>query len=319
MQWILWRLLNGMVVMIGLCFGLQLAAVGMGLVGLTSDDGLRIVFSSNAEPSIDSPRNLYIMKPDGSGIRPMDNLEGDSGDHACSPHDNRIAFTSTSLRTGAGIHVVSIDGSSQAVLTASREVSFSPTWSPDGRKLAFVSIRNGLYEIYMMNDDGTHRTPITHNAATNTAPAWSPDGQRIAFVSRLRDLIDPLGFNDDVFVVDVDGSHLRRLTYGGTQEYYPAWSPDGQRIAYTSGRDGSSELYVMDADGGETRQLTANGSFNYAPAWSPDGAQIAFVSNVGGNDDVYVMNADGTDTRRLTFGSASDAWPCWLYIQSGVD
>src|SRR5687767_5297072 len=109
----MWHLLAGIAALVSLSFALQLAAVGAGASGVTSDNGLRIVFSSNGEASTQSPRSMYVMKPDGSGLRPVEFLEGDSGDHACSPRDNRIAFTSTSVRSRPGIYVVSIDGSSQ--------------------------------------------------------------------------------------------------------------------------------------------------------------------------------------------------------------
>jgi Tol biopolymer transport system component len=131
----------------------------------------------------------------------------------------------------------------------------SPAWSPDGRKIAFVSNS----EIYVMNADGSEQRTLTQRGAQ---PLWSPDGRKIAFVS-VRD-----GKYDEVHVMNADGSGKRNLTHNPAPDGAPAWSPDGRRIAFQSWR--GADLYVMNADGTGQRNLTRTpGAREFGIAWSP--------------------------------------------------
>ena len=114
----------------------------------------------------------------------------------------------------------------------------------------------------------------------------------------------------DIFAMNADGSEQLRLTRSPADDYWPAWSPDGDTIAFTSTRAGNPEIYVMDGNGGNQRRLTRNGAADAWPAWSPDGHRIAFASRRSGNDEIHVMNADGSGQRRLTEIGASDM-PVW--------
>ena len=148
----------------------------------------------------------------------------------------------------------------------------SPAWSPDGRRIAFESERDGNDEIYVMNADGSGVARLTVNDAIDGSPAWSPDGQRIAFDS-LRD------DNFEVYLMNADGSGVTRLTNNDARDWHPVWSPDGRRIAFESNRDGNAEIYLMNPDGSGVVRLTYNGAADWvSPAWSPDGRRIAFVS-----------------------------------------
>ena len=104
---------------------------------------------------------------------------------------------------------------------------------------------------------------------------------------------------------------IQRLTDHDAIDLYPSWSPDGQRIAFHSYRDGNSEVYVMDADGGNPQRLTDHDAGDEFPSWSPDGRRIAFESNRDGNWEVYVMDADGGNPQRLTDHDAGDEFPSW--------
>ena len=110
-----------------------------------------------------------------------------------------------------------------------------------------------------------------------------------------------------LYVMNADGSGQRWLTSTLTSWGTSAWSPDGRRIVFGSGRDGNGEVYVMNADGSAQRNLTHERSNDFAPAWSPDGRRIAFLSNRGGNSEIYVMNADGSRQRNLTRNPADEA------------
>ena len=179
-----------------------------------------------------------------------------------------------------------------------------PSWSPDGRRIAFESSRDGDWDIYVMNADGKDIMQITDDDAWDTSPSWSPDGRRIAFVSR-RD------GDFDIYVMNADGSGVVQLTDDDAGDGGPSWSPDGRRIAFTSDRDGDRDIYVMNADGSDVVQLTDGSSDNWVGSWSPDGRRIAFTSNRDGDNEIYVMNADGSGIVQLTDDDARDAGPSW--------
>jgi hypothetical protein len=113
--------------------------------------------------------------------------------------------------------------------------------------------------------------------------------------------------------MSADGSSPTRLTTNSASDYAPSWSPDGEKIAFTSERNGTlnDDIYVMNANGGNLTRLTANTASNTAPSWSPDGTKIVFTSNRDGNDEIYAMNADGSSPTNLTKNAATDSNPSW--------
>ena len=231
-----------------------------------------------------------------------------------------LAFSAT--RNGNGdIYILDLD----AALTSSGPVvatrlttdpasDFDPTWSPDGRQIAFRSQRDGNDEIYVMNADGTCQRNLTNDPVNDWSPAWSPDGTRIAFAR----FFDANPYTD-LAVINVDGSGLRRLTTASGE--YPGWSPDGARIAFATAWDGNYEIYVMNADGSDQTRLTNNPAYDMSPAWSPDGTHIAFDTQrdhfpptevgIGPEFEIHLMNSDGSGDIRLTNNTREDRFPDW--------
>ena len=206
----------------------------------------------------------------------------------------------------AEIYVMNPDGSGQRRLTNEKAADNTPAFSPDGRRIAFVSQRGGGRDIYVMNADGTEQKRLTDFTKLGLAaanPSWSPDGKRVVFRSAVNRV--------NVYIINADGTGLIKLTDEPRGVAMPAWSPDGRKIAFSNLRHGKPQIYVMDTDGGNEVRLTSNTSRDNRPAWSPDGRLIAFHSDRDGNMEIYVMNADGSDQRRLTRNPAEDSYPSW--------
>ncbi len=176
------------------------------------------------------------------------------------------------------------------------------------------------WRIYVMNADGSGVTALTGEGQDNTAPVWSPNGQKIAFVSQ-RD------GNREIYVMDADcvneaggcDQSAVNLTRHPADDWTPAWSPDGQRLAFSSIRAGNWEIFVVEVAclaqpescPDQTTQVTSDGNANILPVWSPDGSRIAFSSKASGNWDIYTMNNSGADVRQLTTDPANDLSPAW--------
>jgi Tol biopolymer transport system component len=188
---------------------------------------------------------------------------------------------------------------------ATREDLFfqvEPAWSPDGRSIAFTSLRDGTHHIYVMRADGTGTRRLTSGTKNDDHPSWSPDGRRIVFARE-----------GALFVVPVAGGNPRRVGQGLGNAADPAWSPNGRLIAYDYRKPGFSirELYVMRADGSAVRQLTRLRQVSALPAWSPDGKRIAFESNATGRTEIYTVRPDGRDVRHVTRSDADAIQPAW--------
>ena len=186
---------------------------------------------------------------------------------------------------------------------------FTPTWSPDGRQIAYRFQPGGdeSGELYVMRADGSYSQNLTRNRTFDYAPAWSPDGKRIAFASGRG---SPDGV-PDIYVMNADGAGVRRLTRNSDIDEYPSWSPDGRRIVFssTAGVAFSGEtraLWVINSDGSHLRRLTHGQHYDMRPAWSPNGRRIAFESSRGAPRSlprtIWVMNVDGSGARRVIRG-----------------
>ena len=225
-------------------------------------------------------------------------------------HKPMIVFSSA--RDGnAEIYVMDADGKNQRRLTNHPAADFHPSWSPDGKKIAFTSRRNGgNIQIFVMDSDGQNPTRLT-NEVWDEDPDWSPDGQKIAFTG-YKDAGGGAAWDIDVYVMDPDGKNRRRLTDILGYNSDPSWSPDGKRIAFVNSRPEATEIYAMDSNGENPTRLTHDAGNNRQPSWSPEGEGIAFVLNVNnlGSLQIYVAGSHGKNPRKLTDGML-DLNPTW--------
>ncbi|MEW5790951.1 MAG: Tol-Pal system beta propeller repeat protein TolB [Pseudomonadota bacterium] len=190
------------------------------------------------------------------------------------------------------LNVSDSDGANPQVVVSSRAPLMSPAWSPDGRKLAYVSFEAGRSAVYIQDLGTGKRERVAFYPGINSAPAFSPDGRSLA-LSLSRD------GNAELYVLDLSGRELRRLTNNPAIDTEPTWSPDGRSIVFTSDRSGSPQLYRVAAGGGEPRRLTFSGSYNAAATYAPRGGTIAFVHRSGGVYTLARINEDGSGLRVL--------------------
>lgn len=223
-----------------------------------------------------------------------------------------FAYVSQGLDLRDDVFLLSADGKVDSNLTRSGGYDSWPSWSPDGLKIAFESERAtlGASDIFVLTLDGSVATArITFDTVhSDVQPAWSPLGNRIAFVSSR----DSAGF--DIYLMDVDGGNVTRLTTDAEHSVQPAWSPDGSKLAFASNRTGSGEVFVMDTLGGNVVNLTNAAGEDLTPAWSPDGQRIAFMSNRGATGSAYaiwVMNADGGNPVKISPSAPPCELPHW--------
>jgi len=198
---------------------------------------------------------------------------------------------------GAGrLYLAAADGPTERLLGIPPDASW-PAWSPDGRRLAFTSVRRG--GLFVARPDGSGLRRVTRSPTLDVQPGWSPDGRRIAFARAVP------GFREEIFTVGIDGRGLRRLTRSREQDLEPDWSPNGRRIAWastsTATRFAQPLVRTMNPDGTGKRSVMPGA----APDWSPDGRRFAFslradifTGEVSGRGRVNVTSSPGVaDTR----------------------
>lgn len=277
-----------------------------------SPDGKQIAFCSDRG----GKSELYLMNEDGTNQHRMTDQIADCGNPAWSvpvwsPDGKWIAISSSidgSYPTGKmDIFVIRSDESHMYNLSnyAANDLGYS--WSPDSKKVAFASDRDGNLEVYVVGVDGQDLTRLTYDSATDAQPVWSPDGKRLAFKS------NRFG-NMEIFIMQADGSNQVQLTSNGSMNTNPAWSPDGKSIFYSSNTDGNVEVYRIEADLSLQKNLTNSKVDDYWFWLSPDGSQLIVstcLSNCLASQATWstsIMNSDGSQPEELLKQEASVSW-----------
>lgn len=257
---------------------------------------------------------IATAMPDGSARVTVSTGPGKDLDPAFSPDGARIAFEGT--RTGGGdIYVMNADGTGLVRLTTDPRDDAQPTWSPNGSQIAFTRCGATDCHIWAMTSAGANQHRITTPAgALESDPAWSPGGHWIAFRAILIG-----GHCNRVTIVHPDGTGRRTLTtcsrprLGGTQDFSPTWSQNGDRIAFWRFYDATvrrrvDQIMVMRRDGSGVHAVTPASMSASDPAWSPDGTEIAFTRQVPHERDTMVVRPDGVDPIVVATHTRAPAW-----------
>ena len=189
----------------------------------------------------------------------------------------RIAYvTSSGLGRGAryALMVADADGWNPRTVVNSTEPLMSPSWSPDGRRLAYVSFEGGNSAVWIQDIASGSREKLTSFRGINGAPSFSPDGGRLA-------LTLSKGGNPDVYVMDLGSKQLTQVTNHFGIDTEPSWSPDGSSLYFTSDRGGRPQVYQVAASGGSATRVSFEGSYNASPSVSFDGKKIATAQGAG--------------------------------------
>ncbi len=200
-----------------------------------------------------------------------------------------IAYV-TAIRKGDSVSyalsVADADGHNEQVILEAHQPLMSPAWSPDGKRLAYVSFETGRSAIYIQDVGTAKRTRVASFRGINSAPAWSPDGRKLAFTSSKNG-------NADIYILDLNSRKVTRVTYSDAIDTEAAWSPDGGSIVFTSDRGGSPQIYQISIGPsgpvGKPKRITFEGSYNARASFSPDGSKLVMVHRSGRRFQIAVL------------------------------
>jgi TolB protein len=191
------------------------------------------------------------------------------------------------------LQVADSDGANPITIVKSTEPLMSPSWSPDGTRLAYVSFEDRRSKVYQQVVASGRRELLAEFRGINGAPAWSPDGKQLALA------LSKDG-NAEIYVLTLATHELRRLTYDPAIDTEPSWSPDGRRIVFTSDRSGRPQIYRMSADGGDAERLTFEGDYNACASYAPDGKSLTLVNGDRNQFRIATLQLDGLSLQVLT-------------------
>lgn len=191
------------------------------------------------------------------------------------------------------LQVADADGYNAQTVVTTYEPLISPSWSPDGNKLAYVSFERKKPVVFVQSLLTGQRHILANFKGSNSSPAWMMDGRRLA-VTLTKD------GNSQIYLINPDGSGLARWTYSSGIDTEANFSPDGKWILYTSDKGGSPQIYRMPSSGGEAQRVTFDGSYNVSPRYAPDGKSFVFVQRNGGQFHVALQEMDSGQVQVLT-------------------
>jgi TolB protein len=285
-----------------------------------SPDGNEIVFAVSHAPG---NSDIYVVNSDGSNRTNVTQTEGvREEDPAFSPDGNQIVFVrhfdTPNPPPRSEVYVMDTDGTNQKRLTHDVGIKLEPAFSPDGEKIAFTreNLRDSpaWRKVYVMDADGSDMHELVEGIPLMGQSTFSPSGEKIAFIAPVRTRFKRVFPEEasDVYVANVDGSNLTRLTREWGRDAEPAFIPGTDAVAFVSERDGEEDIYAIRLDGtGLTNLTDADSTNEYAPAFSADGTKMAYASirlNItGAEGGIYMMNIEKTtDTSDTAPDSTAD-------------
>ena len=211
--------------------------------------------------------------------------------------DTKVAYV-TEVRNADSearyaLNVADVDGHNERVILDSARPVMSPSWSPDGKKLAYVSFESDQPRIFIQEIATGERELIASFPGINGAPAFSPDGRRLAMT------LSKDG-NPEIYVMELQTRRLRRITRNVAIDTEPSWSPDGQSLVFTSDRGGKPQIYRTAVEGGRPERITFEGSYNARPVYSPDGTKLALVHRDEGRYRIGLLDLENGALQVLT-------------------
>jgi len=191
------------------------------------------------------------------------------------------------------LRISDYDGFGEKLVLRSKQPIMSPTWSPDGRQLAYVSFEKKRSQVYIQDLYTQKRELITSFPKINGAPSWSPDGKQLALV------LSKDG-QPEIYVLEISNKDLKRVTHNRVIDTEPSWAPDGKSLIFSSERGGRPQIYQVDLTSNQTKRLTWEGELNLGGTITPDGDSLVVVSRHNGNYKISVQDLDSGELRTLT-------------------
>jgi serine/threonine protein kinase len=269
---------------------------------------------------------LYLVNADGTDLTQLTNMDNGACQPSRAPDGTRLVFISPCLGRGeifetiyneSSLYIINVDGTGLKQLTPSPGSDFEPAWSPDGKQIAFTSVRGGFRQIYTLDVDSLVVTLLTNttDAIESSQPSWSPDGTKIVYT------VKRVGAYQ-VWSMNSNGQEAIQLVRSGQDlwDYSPAWSPDGRTIFFSQRRLGAFRPWLMRIDYEDLSQDARRMNF-ITPIedveFSADGFWIVYEGMDGdGNRDVYFMTVTGSGRTRLTNDPKIDFDPAWRPVQN---
>lgn len=218
--------------------------------------------------------------------------------------DTKVSYVTSEDRRDGRLYsliVADQDGFNEYKIMESTDPIMSPAWSPDSRRLAYVSFEDDRSSIFIQTLRTGNRIKVSSRAGVNGAPAFSPDGRKLVVT-----LSDADG-NLDIYTLDINSRQTKRITTHRAIDTEGSWSPDGKFIYFTSDRSGGPQIYRVSANGGSAERVTFEGSYNARPRLSPDGEKLAMVHLVNGNYRIAVMDVKRKDVLVLSSGRQDES------------